>query len=182
MKAKTEKQSIRFAIIDTRIGPICVAVSDNGVVRIKLNAASAKKLARDLAGRFDCIPIFKPRDPLIRRAANQLKEYAEGKRRSFSLPLDLRETGFRRRVLKQVAKIPFGKVATYGDIARKVGNPKAARAVGGAVGSNPIPIIIPCHRVVAVGGKLGGFGGGLPLKKKLLALETGTYFLSEKRK
>jgi O-6-methylguanine DNA methyltransferase len=104
------------------------------------------------------------------QAARELEEYFSGKLREFHVPVDLRVTGFRRDILGMVKKIAFGKTRTYGELARAIGKPRAARAVGGANGANPIPIIIPCHRVVA-GKGLGGYGGGLPLKKKLLQLE-----------
>jgi O-6-methylguanine DNA methyltransferase len=96
--------------------------------------------------------------------------YLEGKLQRFSLKLDLRTTPFRRRVLKEVAAIPYGEVKTYGEIALLAGKPKASRAVGSANACNPIPIVIPCHRVVAATG-LGGFAGGVKMKKSLLEME-----------
>ncbi len=105
-----------------------------------------------------------------REAAKQIKAYLAGKLKKFSVKLDLISSGFSRQALQKVKAIPYGKVRTYGEIAAALGNPKAARAVGNANRLNPIPIIIPCHRVVASTG-LGGYGGGLPLKKKLLLLE-----------
>ena len=170
-KIPTEKKKLFFTVVKTCICPIGVAASEQGIVYIELNCPGASKFARMLAGRFDEDVVFKPVVPILREAARQLTEYSSGKRRSFDLPLDLRSKGFTRRVQVEVARIPYGKTATYGEVAHRVKSPRAARAVGGAVGANPIPIIIPCHRVVAVGGKLGGFGGGLGLKKKLLELE-----------
>ncbi len=106
-----------------------------------------------------------------RKASRQLNEYFQGKRRSFDFKIDLRKTGFYRKALLQgVLKIPYGETRSYGDIAKKVGSPRAARAVGTANSSNPLPFVIPCHRVVAANG-LGGYGGGLPMKRKLLRLE-----------
>ena len=105
-----------------------------------------------------------------REAANEIKAYLAGKLKDFKVKLDLISSGFSRQALLKVKAIPYGKVRTYGEIAAALGNPKAARAVGNANRLNPIPIIIPCHRVVASNG-LGGYGGGLPLKKKLLNLE-----------
>jgi O-6-methylguanine DNA methyltransferase len=96
-----------------------------------------------------------------------LFEYFDGRRKTFGVKLDLRKTGFAKDVLRKVKKIAYGKTLTYGEIAASLGKPRAARAVGAANGANPLPIIIPCHRVVASNG-LGGYGGGLPMKRKLL--------------
>lgn len=101
----------------------------------------------------------------------QLREYLAGRRRVFDLPLDLRGSPFQLSVWEQVAAIPYGCTASYGDIAHLLGNPGASRAVGAANGANPVPLIVPCHRVVGSDGSLTGFGGGLPIKQRLLALE-----------
>ena len=102
----------------------------------------------------------------------QLDEYFAGRRRHFDLTLDWSlTTGFRRRVLRTTARIPYGEVSTYGRVAARAGNGRAARAAGSALGSNPIPIVVPCHRVVRTGGNLGGYGGGLDVKEWLLRLE-----------
>jgi methylated-DNA-[protein]-cysteine S-methyltransferase len=108
--------------------------------------------------------------PVLREARRQLEAYFAGRLRVFDLPLRLEGTPFRLRVWEQLRQIPYGQVISYGELARRVGKPTAARAVGGANHHNPIPIIIPCHRVVAADG-LGGYGGGTPLKRTLLALE-----------
>lgn len=105
------------------------------------------------------------------RAASQLEEYFAGTRRAFDLPLALGGTSFQRSVWLALARIDYGSTWTYGELAAAVGHPAAYRAVGQANGSNPIPIILPCHRVVASGGRLGGYGGGLPMKRALLTLE-----------
>ena len=105
----------------------------------------------------------------------QVLEYLEGKRRSFDLPLDLHATPFQRAVYDELLRIPYGEKRSYADVARAIGKPRAVRAVGAANGANPIPLVVPCHRVIASDGHLGGYGGGLPLKKHLLAMEaTGT--------
>jgi O-6-methylguanine DNA methyltransferase len=98
-------------------------------------------------------------------------QFLEGKRRAFDLPLDLRATAFQLAVYEAVADIPFGEVSSYRDVAEKVGRPRAVRAVGAANGANPIPLVIPCHRVIAKSGHLQGYGGGLDLKARLLAME-----------
>jgi methylated-DNA-[protein]-cysteine S-methyltransferase len=104
-------------------------------------------------------------------ACEQLEAYFEGTLRDFDLPLRPGGTDFQRRVLDELRKIPYGTTVSYGDIARRIGNPKAVRAVGAANGRNPIPIIIPCHRVIGASGDLTGFGGGLPVKQALLRHE-----------
>ncbi|MGD8321246.1 MAG: methylated-DNA--[protein]-cysteine S-methyltransferase [Gemmatimonadota bacterium] len=102
----------------------------------------------------------------------QLQAYFRRERSSFDIPLDLDAvTAFQRQVYDELMKIPHGRLTTYGELAEKVGRPDGARAVGQAVGANPVPIVIPCHRVVAADGRLGGFSGGLPVKVALLALE-----------
>jgi methylated-DNA-[protein]-cysteine S-methyltransferase len=108
----------------------------------------------------------------FRAAIAQLAEYFAGKRRSFDLPLAPRGTEFQRRVWRALTEIPYGKTVSYGELARRIDKPSASRAVGLANGANPLPIIVPCHRVIGADGSLTGFGGGLPIKRKLLALES----------
>jgi methylated-DNA-[protein]-cysteine S-methyltransferase len=107
----------------------------------------------------------------VAEAVRQLKEYFAGKRTDFDLPLAPDGTQFQRSVWERLQEIPYGETISYGELAKRVGNPKASRAVGAANGCNPIPIVIPCHRVIGSNGKLTGFGGGLPTKEALLALE-----------
>lgn len=109
---------------------------------------------------------------LLDRARSQLEEYFAGARREFDLPLEPRGTEFQRRVWKQLLTIGYGETTTYGALARELGDAQASRAVGLANGSNPIPIVIPCHRVIGADGSLTGFGGGLPIKRALLDLES----------
>ena len=111
----------------------------------------------------------------FKEVVHQLEEYFEGKRLVFRLPLDLEQgTPFQRKVWKALLEIPYGRTVSYKEIAEAIGQPSASRAVGGANGMNPIPIVIPCHRVVAAGNKLGGYTGGLDVKTRLLELETNT--------
>jgi methylated-DNA-[protein]-cysteine S-methyltransferase len=126
----------------------------------------------------------RPRDPqpgwiegstgAIEETARQLREYFAGRRREFELPLAPEGTQFQKSVWRELQGIPYGRTISYGELARRIGNPKASRAVGAANGANPIPIVIPCHRVIGANGKLTGFGGGLPIKEKLLHLESQT--------
>ena len=110
-------------------------------------------------------------------AARQLREYFDGKRREFQLPLDPEGTTFQRKVWRCLEQIPYGTTISYGELAKRAGNPSASRAVGAANGRNPVPIVIPCHRVIGANGKLTGFGGGLPTKEALLALESKQFAL-----
>lgn len=110
---------------------------------------------------------------LLADAEAQIREYLEGKRREFDLPLDPRGTAFQRAVWEALRKIPYGETRTYADLAGALAAPRAVRAVGAACGANPIAIVIPCHRAVAKGGGLGGYSGGLELKRRLLDLEAG---------
>ncbi|MDI3316991.1 MAG: methylated-DNA--[protein]-cysteine S-methyltransferase [Bacillota bacterium] len=109
---------------------------------------------------------------LAEAAAAQLQEYFSGRRQRFDLPLDLRGTPFQLQVWQELLRLPFGETVTYAQLAARVGRPRAARAVGGAMAANPVPLLVPCHRVVAEAG-LGGYGGGLELKRRLLRLERG---------
>jgi len=108
---------------------------------------------------------------LLAEAVRQLREYFAGSRQDFDLPLAPKGTDFQRKVWRTLQEIPYGETISYGELAKRVGNPKASRAVGSANGKNRIPIVIPCHRVIAGDGGLGGFGGGLSVKEKLLAIE-----------
>ncbi len=109
--------------------------------------------------------------PVLDKVAAELEEYFSGRRTAFSVPLDLRGTPFQRAVWEELLRIPYGEVRSYGEVAGIRGRPRAARAVGTAVGANPVPVLVPCHRVIEGSGGLGGFGGGLQAKRELLALE-----------
>lgn len=117
------------------------------------------------------LPGEKRATELTNRAANQLQEYFAGKRRSFDLPLAPEGTDFQKRVWKAIEEVPYGQTRSYSDIARIIGNPKACRAVGGANNKNPLPIIVPCHRIIGANGTLVGYGGGAKIKAYLLELE-----------
>lgn len=150
-------------LADTRAGPVTIWVSPEGVRRIEFGA-----LPRD---RNTDPPDAWP--PRLRDAVDQIEEYFARERRVFDLDLDFPEslTAFQRDVYDRLLDIEYGHVVSYGQVARDVGRPDMARAVGQAVGANPIPIVVPCHRVVASDGSLTGFGGGLRAKAALLKLE-----------
>ncbi len=120
-----------------------------------------------------CQSISEEAAEVIGLAVRQISEYIAGARREFSVPLHLKGTDFRLKVWDELRKIPFGATVTYKELAARIGSPKACRAVANACGSNPFPILIPCHRVVASGGRVGGYTGGLDIKLALLELEGG---------
>jgi methylated-DNA-[protein]-cysteine S-methyltransferase len=121
--------------------------------------------------RYDPEPEWIYKEQPFANARQQLTEYFAGERKDFDLPLSLHGTEFQLRVLEELKTIPYGETTSYGDIAKRIGRPKAVRAVGAANGRNPIPIIVPCHRVIGSSGDLTGFGGGLDTKTALLRLE-----------
>lgn len=160
---------VGFDVVDSPIGPLLVAVTDRGLARIFFDPDPEQHLER-LARAFG------PR--VLRSAATvdttrrQLDEYFAGSRSSFALDVDLRGAApFARQVLDELAHVPYGQTTTYGTLAAKVGAPRAARAVGTVMNRNPIPIVLPCHRVVGANGSLTGYGGGLDVKERLLRLE-----------
>jgi O-6-methylguanine DNA methyltransferase len=114
---------------------------------------------------------YKPGLPVLRQAARELAEYMQGKRRVFSLPFELDGTEFQCKVWEELFKIPYGELRCYADIAEAVGRPKAVRAVGAANGANPLPVIVPCHRVIGADGSLAGYGAGVDVKRALLERE-----------
>ncbi|WP_189218443.1 MULTISPECIES: methylated-DNA--[protein]-cysteine S-methyltransferase [Streptomyces] len=164
-----------WAVVGTDIGPLLLAATGDGLVSVAFHATDAvraKTLDR-LAARLGTEPAEAPDAPLLAEAIRQVAAYLAGGRRDFELPLDWSlSSGFNRRVLRELATgVPYGTVVHYGELAGRVGQPGAAQAVGIAMGSNPLPVVVPCHRVVESDGGIGGFGGGLETKRKLLALE-----------
>lgn len=139
---------------DTELGPLTLTEDDGAIVRIEFRDGKA-------AGR----------SLVLSEAKRQLREYAAGDRDTFTFPYRWAGTPFQDRVWKTLEAIPFGGLLSYGEVAEKVGRPGGARAVGGAVGSNPLPLVVPCHRVIASNAKLGGFGPGSAWKRRLLKLE-----------
>jgi O-6-methylguanine DNA methyltransferase len=161
---------VHTAQFDSPIGSLRVASTQHGLAYVELPFASGRGLRgwlRRCVADARCADGFAPN----RLAIGQLLEYLEGKRVRFELPLDLRGTPFQRAVWEALQEIPYGETRSYAEIARRVGQPNAVRAVGAANGANPVALIVPCHRVIASDGKLGGYGGGLALKGKLLAME-----------
>lgn len=168
-----DRSNIYYTIMDTLIGKLVIASTERGLVRIMLPSEERNDF-------YSYINRIYPEETLVedqggnQQVIDQLHEYFNGDRTTFSLSLELRGTEFQRSVWKVVSDVPYGQTRSYGEIAREIGRPKACRAVGGANGANPIPIVIPCHRVIGSDGSMTGFGGGIPLKKKLLRLEKTT--------
>ncbi len=158
-----------FDVIDSPIGPLLVAATPHGLARIYFDAEPELHLER-------LAQVYGPRvlraAPAVDAAHRQLDEYFDGSRSAFELELDLRGAApFAGQVLAELARVPYGQTTTYGALATKVGAPRAARAVGTVMNRNPIPIVLPCHRVVGANGSLTGYAGGLDVKERLLRLE-----------
>jgi len=160
---------VRYDVVDSPVGELLLAATDRGLCRISYTIEGQDEL---LARAFGVRVLRTPIDDVRR----ELDEYFEGRRREFDVPLDLRVEGFQEAVLHELARVPYGRTDTYGHLATLVGRPKAARAVGTVMNRNPIPIVLPCHRIVGANGSLTGYGGGLPAKKLLLELEGATLF------
>ena len=160
---------VAYDLVDSPVGSLLVAATPRGLCRIAYDAVPEQELER-LAQSFGIrvLRSAKPIDP----ARRELDEYFEGKRQQFDLPLDVALLAdFNRLVLRELARVPYGEVVTYGELASRAARPRAARAVGTVMNRNPLPIVLPCHRVIGANGKLVGYGGGLDRKEKLLKLE-----------
>ena len=157
--------SVRYAMVDSPIGPLRVATSEGALYQIDFPTGSQ---ARPEPG-----PGWEHDPAAVSEIATQLDEYFQGRRTRFHVTLARRGTAFQQAVWDALVAIPYGETTSYGAIARVIQKPRAVRAVGAANGANPIPIVVPCHRVVGSNGDLTGFGGGLPTKRYLLDLEQG---------
>jgi len=158
-----------YDVVDSPVGSLLVAATDRGLLRISFDPAPDHHL--ELLARLAGPRVLRaPR--LVDEVHRELDEYFEGRRQAFDLGIDLRGvTPFSARVLEELARVPFGETATYSELAARAGNPKAARAVGTIMNRNPIPIVLPCHRIIGANGSLVGYGGGLERKETLLRLE-----------
>jgi methylated-DNA-[protein]-cysteine S-methyltransferase len=160
---------VAYDLADSPVGRLLVAATPRGLCRITFDPEPERELDA-LARRFGPRVLRSPKP--LRRVRRELDEYFEGRRQEFDLPVDLRRLPeFQQTVLAELVRVPFGSVETYGGLAARIGRPRAARAVGGALNRNPVPIVVPCHRVVGSTGSLVGYGGGLERKERLLALE-----------
>ncbi len=162
--------NVRMSAMPGPWGEIWVASTEQGICGISLRG-ERERLIRDLDGRREgCIFLDDPRSH--KDAIRQIREYLQGRRRRFDLSLDLWGSLFQRRVWDALLEVPYGETRSYKDVALRVGVPKGVRAVGQANGRNPVPLIVPCHRIIRSSGALGGYGGGLDIKRDLLALES----------
>ncbi|MCB9896211.1 MAG: methylated-DNA--[protein]-cysteine S-methyltransferase [Planctomycetes bacterium] len=163
---------LAVAYVDSPLGELGLAAGEHGLICVSLGKSLDGQLPQLLNHRHDngrgkCDPFA-----LLEQACGELVEYMLSAREKFDVPLDLSSgTEFQRTVWRRLRKVKYGQAITYADLADAAGRPHATRAVGNAVGANPLPIIIPCHRVLAAGGRLGGFSGGLARKRKLLRIE-----------
>ncbi|HXS68879.1 MAG TPA: methylated-DNA--[protein]-cysteine S-methyltransferase [Candidatus Polarisedimenticolia bacterium] len=161
MKTKT---NYSYKIMPTVIGKLKLIASEKGLAAILWE--------NDKPSRVRLGPLTEDKNhPILLRAERELAEYLEGKRKVFSVKFDPAGTPFQSKVWDALEKIPFGETRSYGQIAKQIGNPTAVRAVGAAIGRNPLSVMVPCHRVIGASGDLTGFAGGLDMKKRLLALE-----------
>jgi methylated-DNA-[protein]-cysteine S-methyltransferase len=165
---------VAYAHADSPLGELLLAATPRGLACVSyLEFRQEDETLQRIAARLSPRVVEAP--ARLDDARRQLEGYFEGRRRGFDLPIDWGlVSDFGRRVLGRTASIPYGSVATYGEVARAIGSPGAARATGNALGANPMPIVVPCHRVVRGGGKMGGYTGGIERKELLLTLERGS--------
>ncbi len=162
---------VAFERHDSPLGSIVLGATVKGLVRVGLPAESEDAVLAELAERISPRVLGSSRES-VTRARRQLDEYFQGHRRRFGVPLDWQlSSGFRREVLRATARIPYGRTASYGEVATRAGSPAAFRAAGSALATNPLPILVPCHRVLPASGRLGGYRGGAEAKALLLGLE-----------
>jgi methylated-DNA-[protein]-cysteine S-methyltransferase len=162
---------VAYATVDSPFGPLLVATTPRGLVKVSFpHVYDTEETLEELATKISPRVLEAPKR--LDDVRRQLDRYFEGRLHEFDLRLDWRLTeGFRKRAQQAIARIPYGRTRSYTDIARSAGNERAVRAAGTACGANPIPIVVPCHRVLRSGGALGGYGGGLPMKEGLLRME-----------
>jgi O-6-methylguanine DNA methyltransferase len=164
-------ETVEISHVETPIGRLGLTSTESGLACIELPRAAGCGMRGWLHNHLPTARCVEG-GTRNRGAVDQILEYLAGERTDFDLPLDLRGTDFQLKVWNALQQIPFGERRSYREIAQSIGRPKAVRAVGSANGSNPISLIVPCHRVINSDGKLGGYGGGLPLKARLLAMES----------
>jgi methylated-DNA-[protein]-cysteine S-methyltransferase len=164
---------VAYRTLDSPLGTLLVASSPAGLVRLAFASEDHDHVLSDLADRVGVRILRAPHQ--LEPVARQLEQYFAGERRDFDVPVDLRLTGgFRREVLRHLVEIGYGRTESYTEVAAATGRPRAIRAVGSACATNPVPLVVPCHRVLRSDGSLGGYRGGLPAKRLLLQLEAGS--------
>jgi methylated-DNA-[protein]-cysteine S-methyltransferase len=162
---------VAYGELPSRIGVLRVAATEKGVCKIALGTETAESVMAWLGRYIHPEALAEEESAAVTQAIQQITEYLDGRRRAFELPLDVRGTDFQRTVWAAVAAVPYGQTRSYADIAVIIGKPSATRAVGAANGANPLPLVIPCHRLVGKDGSLTGYGGGLDVKRLLLDME-----------
>lgn len=163
---------VAYATVDSPVGTLVLATTPAGLARLAYVDGDEDAVLEELAARLS--PRILSAPARLDEPRRELEEYFNGRRRRFDVPLDLRlMTDFSRRVLTATAAIPYGAVSSYREVAERAGSPRGFRATGNALGSNPLPIVLPCHRVLSSGGGLGGYTGGTERKRTLLAIESG---------
>lgn len=168
---------VAYAVVDSPLGTLTVSATPGGIVRIAYDNEAEDEVLSELAAKVSPRVLFAP--ARLDRARRELEEYFAGRRTAFDLPLDWSlSRGFRREVLAATAQIPYAGTSTYGQVAAAAGSPKAFRAAGTALATNPIPILVPCHRVLPVSGLVGEYRGGSARKQHLLQLEAAHFSLS----
>jgi len=162
---------VAYRTIETPIGELLLAATPIGLIRVLFENSEWDRALSELRRRVG--PVTHDPDAL-EEAVTQYQEYFAGKRKEFTIPLDMQLiTGFRRKALEHLREVPYGVVESYAEVAEAAGSPRASRAVGSACANNPLPIVIPCHRVLRADGSIGGYGGGLGIKERLLDMERG---------
>ncbi|OKP99901.1 hypothetical protein A3849_01535 [Paenibacillus sp. P46E] len=166
------EKPVFYEEMDSPIGPLTLCATEAGLCLVKFGMLrdTASGISQWIKVQMGQVKLHKDSSRLL-EAVQQLEAYFAGELREFSLPLDLRGTVFQRQVWEALCAVPYAESASYKDIASKIGNPQAVRAVGGANNRNPVPVIVPCHRIIGSGGTLVGYAGGLGIKSRLLQLE-----------
>ncbi len=191
----TDSQSVQRALVTTPIGELLLVAQAGALREIRLPGETGRALGAGVAGAVDAPPAANappadaslpadastPADAVLEEAARQLDEYFAGKRCEFDLPLRPEGTAFQRRVWLALRSVGYGQTVTYGQLARGIGRPEAARAVGAALARNPLPLVLPCHRVIGAHGDLRGFAGGIALKRSLLETEAARFEAGSRR-
>jgi len=162
---------VAYATVDSPLGPLVVAATPRGLVRLAYTGSRGEgEVVEELAGNLS--PRILEAPERLDEVRRELDEYFEGRRVGFELPIDWALTrGFTGEVLRETARIEYGRTSTYAEVASRAGSPRAVRAAGNALGANPLPVVVPCHRVLRTGGALGGYTGGIERKEFLLRLE-----------
>ncbi len=165
-----QKQVVYYGVMNDKSRSIYVAATDRGLCFVGSLDEGINELKNWRDKKRSSATLVESEEK-VSRYTSQLADYLTGERKSFDIPLDMKGTPFQETIWKELRNIPYGETISYSDIAHNIGKPDAVRAVGAAIGANPVLIVIPCHRVVAKNGNLTGFRGGIPMKEKLLALE-----------